>query len=47
MELWKKRRLVFDEGREFENGEKNSGEDGEMGKDFGMDKGDIGFIDYL
>lgn len=38
--------MVLDEGREFENGEKNSGEDGEMGKDLGMDKGNIGSIDH-
>lgn len=42
----KKRRMVFGEGREFKNGEKNSGEDGKMGKDLGTDKGDIGSINY-
>lgn len=36
--------MVLGDGREFENGEKNSGENGEMGKDLGTYKGDVGSI---
>lgn len=36
--------MVLGEGREFENGEKNSGENREMGKDLDTYKGDVGSI---